>query len=297
MGSKQKFWFCDAQSGHWYLFKYSREQTGEHWSEKIACEIAGILGLPHARVELGRHRDAWGVVIEDLQKDRDQMSLLHGNELLFELDPEYPVKGGYRVSEHTVERVELALERHRVMLPEVSPPQPALPSGVDDAFGLFVGYLLLDAIIGNTDRHHENWAVAVSKSASGSRTLQLAATYDHASSLGRELTDDKRRARLLGKGIRGVEGYADRTRSAFYRTPGDSVPMSPREAFMVAGKVRPRAHAGWLSRCKKAGLEALFQPFDQLHPSSASDAARDFAEALIRYNFQVLFDGTEQAAR
>ena len=29
--------------------------------------------------------------------------------------------------------------------------------GIVSALDVFVGYLLLDAWIGNTDRHHENW--------------------------------------------------------------------------------------------------------------------------------------------
>ncbi|EGJ29874.1 MULTISPECIES: hypothetical protein [Moorena] len=37
------------------------------------------------------------------------------------------------------------------------PPKWKVPDGFTDARDLFVGYLLLDAWIGNGDRHHENW--------------------------------------------------------------------------------------------------------------------------------------------
>jgi hypothetical protein len=182
MGTKRKFWFWNGETQRWFLFKYSREGTGEHWSEKIACEVADTLGLPHARVDLARHGGAWGVVVEDLRRVPESMSILHGNELLMEHDPNYPAAGGYRLSDHTLQRVAKAIEFHGVSLPML----PAtLPLGVDDALGLFAGYLLLDALIGNTDRHHENWAVVVSRSSPGARFLELAATYDHASSLGR----------------------------------------------------------------------------------------------------------------
>lgn len=39
-----------------WLFKYARlsngQVTGEHWAEKVASEVAGLLHIPHARVEL-----------------------------------------------------------------------------------------------------------------------------------------------------------------------------------------------------------------------------------------------------
>jgi len=43
MGSKVKFWTVNEQ-GHEWLFKKARANTGEHWAEKVACELAGLLG-------------------------------------------------------------------------------------------------------------------------------------------------------------------------------------------------------------------------------------------------------------
>jgi HipA-like C-terminal domain len=290
MGSKRKFWLCDNESARWFLFKFSRSGTGEHWSEKIACEVARVLGLPHARVELATHDGASGVLVEDLRRDRERMSLLHGNELLLELDPKYPSARSYRASEHTPARVEHALSVHAVELPTVPTP---LPAGVTDAMGLFVGYLLLDALIGNTDRHHENWAVVVERSASGARHLELAATYDHASSLGRELDDAKRLGRIQSDKLRGMQGYVERARSALYRAAGDSKPLSPRDAFLAAGELRPSARDAWLARCKTLGAEALVAPLDALPPDSASEAGVAFARKLIRYSWTALLDPRE----
>ena len=49
MGTKEKFWFKDVDD-IWWLFKYNQRGHGDDWSEKIACEIAGKLDLPHAHV-------------------------------------------------------------------------------------------------------------------------------------------------------------------------------------------------------------------------------------------------------
>ncbi|MHB1163969.1 MAG: hypothetical protein ACYC3K_01885 [Candidatus Nanopelagicales bacterium] len=49
----------------------------------------------------------------------------------------------------------------------------------------FAGCLAFDALIGNTDRHHENWAVI--------RTSGLLApAYDHAASLGFDVPERRR---------------------------------------------------------------------------------------------------------
>ena len=59
------------------------------------------------------------------------------------------------------------------------------------AWDVFVGYLILDAVIGNTDRYEENWAVIVHGD-----DRSLAPTFDHASCLGFMLDDDQRLSRL-----------------------------------------------------------------------------------------------------
>ncbi len=64
-------------------------------------------------------------------------------------------------------------------------------------------YLVLDALIGNTDRHHENWGflgqvlVNIDEVSEAARLVKqggydIAPSFDHASSLGRELPDEKR---------------------------------------------------------------------------------------------------------
>jgi len=51
MGSKYKFWFHHEQLGR-CLYKQTRANLGEDWSEKVASELAELLGLPHATYHL-----------------------------------------------------------------------------------------------------------------------------------------------------------------------------------------------------------------------------------------------------
>jgi serine/threonine protein kinase HipA of HipAB toxin-antitoxin module len=95
--------------------------------------------------------------------------------------------------------------------------------------GVFVGYLLLDALIGNQDRHHENWGLIKAPGAG----LSLSPTFDHASSLGRNELDAERIERLTTKDSgRGVAHYVRRARSGLYRTQSSRAPLTTLDAFL-----------------------------------------------------------------
>ena len=80
MGSKSKIWCrIEGREGKW-LFKYPRENTGEHWAEKIAAAVAEHLGIPHGAVELAVFNHSRGSVTESFI-DEGQ-GLFHGNQVL-----------------------------------------------------------------------------------------------------------------------------------------------------------------------------------------------------------------------
>ena len=55
LGTKSKFWLTGAEWGTTgSLFKYSRLNTGEHWSEKCAAEICAVMGIEHVAYDLGK---------------------------------------------------------------------------------------------------------------------------------------------------------------------------------------------------------------------------------------------------
>jgi len=87
----------------------------------------------------------------------------------------------------------------------------------------------LDAVIGNTDRHHENWGILL-KQNENQWIGSVAPTFDHASSLGRELLDGgkgKCRQRLLYK--KQVPAYAEQASGAIYWNRTDKHGISPLE--------------------------------------------------------------------
>jgi hypothetical protein len=272
IGSKAKFWF--RRENHLWLFKEARPGTGEDWAEKLAAELARVLGLPHAVVELAHHEHAAGIATKDFTDEHARGDLVHGNELLFEVDPAYPKERRYRVHEHTLATVQRVLVAGHVVLPTAP-----WPIGVVTPWDGFIGYLLLDALICNTDRHHQNWGVLV-RSHGGKELRELAPTFDHASSLGRELSNDQRERALTTRDTRGdLRAYVARARSAFYDDGGPA--LNPTEAFFQATAASPSAGRAWLERLRVLTLEDLARIVSRMPGPTLSDPARQFALALL----------------
>lgn len=153
LGTKGKFWFVHNELGR-CLCKLGRPETGEDWSEKVAAEIADVLDIPHAQYELGSWKGQPCVVSRKFVESAE--ILVHGNEVIRRVDPGYDeALNPFHQSEHTVDAVFDALTRHGCSPPREYKPSPAISSST----AVFVGYLMLDALVGNTDRHHENWGI------------------------------------------------------------------------------------------------------------------------------------------
>jgi len=294
MGTKEKVWLRDHQSGKRWLFKHNRlidreakVYAGEDWSEKIASELAEVLGIPHASVDLAKRKDIRGVISLDFIGDRRSRFLFHGNELLGEIWPTYPREQKRQVSLHTVKRVLSLLAQTDVFHPSGL----NLPTNIDSAADVFVAYLMLDALIGNTDRHHGNWAVVGQLETDNDIKVEIAPTFDHASSLSRELTDDSRRMGFSGeKESRSVEGYCSRCRSAFYRNDEDSKPLSPIEAFKLAAQGHTTGAQAWLKRLEEVSDTQLDDIVRRVPSERMSSLAKNYVLLMLESNRRILIE-------
>lgn len=284
LGSKPKFWYDDPNLGL-CLFKEVRPGTGEDWAEKIAEHVCRNVGLPHARYELAEYNGKRGVVTPVIHRLAER--LIMGNELLGQFVTEYEGStdpyGRNRL--HTCENVLRRLEAYQP--PDGFEPLPGVATGAD----VFLGYLMLDMLIGNSDRHHENWACIA---ASNGTKVRLAPTYDHASSLGRELKNERREAQLTTKDQnQTVEAYARKARSGLYRGPQDNRPMTVQEAVQAAATRRTEAARTWL-RCFQNGAEdAVREGFARLPAERTHVSHAQFAERMVSYNLRRLTETME----
>lgn len=278
LGSKPKFWFseqgADARNAPRNLFKRIRPDTGEDWSERVAAELARLLGLPHASYDLATCLSEQGELVRGVISYsflRDGEALVHGNEKLYSSDESYTRDGVWRVYDYSVERV-----MH--VITGLAAPDP--PGG--GARELFVGYLLFDAWIGNTDRHHENWGLV--ESASG---RWLAPTFDHATSLGRELRPEQARLRLQTRDARQqVDAYLARARSPFYAVgdPPDRRPLHPIDAWHRAARLEAGAARTWLHRLRSLDAREVGHCLERVPASHINGWNRALANRILEIN-------------
>jgi len=146
----------------------------------------------------------------------------------------YESKTKYR-SGHSLDNV------HEVLTDLRPPPDAPAVSGMS-AYDVFCGYLVLDALVANSDRHDHNWAVFLRPTLQDERPA-LAASYDHASSLGFNLRDE-RRDRFVAEGT--VSRFAGR--GVARRFEHASPPTSNETLAGLARRVLLRATADKLGR-------------------------------------------------
>jgi hypothetical protein len=283
LGSKEKFWYTDPILGR-SLFKVARPDTGEDWSEKVAEQLARCLDLPCAQYELAESDGRRGVVTPTIVPGDASLKL--GNELLVASISNYPLPGdvsNFRTSQHTISAVLTSINDSGAMLPPDWIPLNSIGSVCD----LFLGYLMLDAWIGNTDRHHENWGIIDYSSAYPrmSSRRYLAPTFDHASSLGCLLLDTERTARLTTRDAGyTIAAYAAKARSALYLHQGDKRALAPIDAFRIAAQARPNAGRTWLQALHAVEAERVASVFENLPDNRITHPARDFALQLLSIN-------------
>ena len=271
MGTKDKFWYRDPRTGRRWLFKYSRKGTGEHWAEKISGEVAALLNIDHATVELATIRDRRGSVSESFAETEEQLA--HGNQLLVRWIDGYDGKKRFGQTDHTLDNIlevmENAFERSECKR---------------RAKMRIAEYLVLDALVGNTDRHHENWGL-LTRRVNDHFEDTVAPSYDHASSLGRELLDS-RRVSLLSN--RSVARYVERGRGAVYLSGDASRALSPLELVRRASDAYPEALQPVLRRIKSLQDGTLTDVVDGVPHDWMSRPARDFAVTMLCYTVKEL---------
>lgn len=272
MGSKTKFWYRHSgEEEREWLFKIPREDTGEHWAEKIAAEVAALLDIRHATVELATFDGVRGSVTESFVPDEDE--LVHGNQMLEWFVHGYEAGRKYGQSSHTLKNIWQVMDG--VFLESEAEMKGKL---------CIVDYLVLDAVIGNTDRHHENWGILFNLAGEDLECL-LAPSFDHASSLGRELRDEHR-DRLLDENR--VGNYVERGHGAIYWSEEDQRGASPIELVRRGARTYPDFFRSSLDKVESLNERFLIDLVDRVPCNWMSPSARKFAIAQMHYSIEQL---------
>lgn len=276
LGTKKKHWLINPSTQERWLMKYAtlsqphggpEYQKGDDWAERIAYGVAKVLDIPAAPVELAFEgigdQMRFGTVCRSVLQEEE--SLINGDELM----EEHGISVSQRHRElYTVEAVWRALE-------DIQPP-PNTNERLT-SWDVFVGYLLLDALIGNTDRHEENWSAI--KAVNVETPHRLSPTFDHASSLAFLLSDQDKQDRLSTRDKnRTPEGYADRAKTPFAGKPHPiSVLLSAQDLAANA------ALDHWLGHVQQ--IDDLVAPIWAVPERRMSAVSKEFAERMLRHNW------------
>lgn len=271
-GSDANVWLIDPSSGDDALFKpvvqKAGRRQGEDWAEKTVEQVAEVLDVPHAQIRMVTRRGHAGLLSYDLAPSGYELQA--GAVLIGEVDDRLVPRAKERVG-HNLDNI------YRVLsdLPAVG-----MPGGFT-AYDQFCGYLMLDALVANRDRHEENWGVL--RAPDGQVTL--APSFDHGNSLGFNLRDDRRVLELerdptLSSWCR--RGLADR----FEGRRKTTLVEFASEAFERSSR---GTHELWLRR-----LELIPPPaWDDLvaRVPAMSAACRTFSVRLLTTNQRRLLNG------
>ncbi|HPE58850.1 MAG TPA: HipA domain-containing protein [Thiolinea sp.] len=294
LGSKPKFWFHDETSDIQTLCKAGRSGTGENWAEKVAFELARLIGLPSAGYELATWQNQQAVVSASFVPENGR--LVHGNEILAKVAQGYDENQAFQLRQYRLDTV-MALLRHWQTKEIVRLPigyEPTIDEGLHDVSGLFVAYLMFDCWIGNQDRHDQNWGVVLDYTEKVGKGF-LAPSFDHASSLACRLAAEEKKMRLTTRDAGySVEAFARKAKTPFFNHDG-SQRLKSLECFRhaaILSKKQARVRQ-WMDRLAAVGQESIAGILEQIPAEFGMDEITvEFTLRYLQANRNLILDVT-----
>lgn len=161
-GRSEKIWLQNPDTGQIGLFKFKKDiDTTDNISECIAYDLACILGIPCAKFEVGMYEGREGSMSYNILKKPDQI-LVEGIHFIMLMYPKYNPElfiDTMTSNRYSIEMIKKGIERF-------------VP--IDDLLKM----LMFDYLIGNSDRHQNNWAILIENG-----KMQWSPLYDNSSSL------------------------------------------------------------------------------------------------------------------
>ena len=146
-GTRNKKIYLNPEDSQIYYFKESfnqgaRDYKYEFWSEILASEIGRALGFPTLQYDIGKRGNVFGCISKSMI-NLEEEELVEGVKYLSSFDPNFILKDEKPGKKYTFKLindslVKLGLERYLANILDV---------------------IVFDALIGNSDRHQENWAL------------------------------------------------------------------------------------------------------------------------------------------
>jgi hypothetical protein len=237
------------------------------WAEKVVSEIAALLGIPTAKYEFATTyfenspELVEGIVsINCIATGNVRQS---GEKLLNQIIDD----GSEASQQYTIENAISALDLAQVKRPSG---YNSIPNGIESGAETFVGYILLDALVDNWDRHAENWSIILGEE------IELMPCYDYGESLCSGETDEEKQSINLDE-------YIQVSSSSFTDREGTKR-LSMLEVFKRAASLKPQAAQIWLNKLAEIEPEQINKIFERIPEGRITEMSANFAKGLIKYN-------------
>jgi len=273
LGSKEKFWFRRQDDEQPWLFKFSRENTGEDWSEKIASEIAALLRIRAAKVELAEFQGRRGSASRSFVFRTRGQGLIHGSEILAGRVFGYDKTRMRGQNQHSISNIITAVEQSFAM------------NRRRRQLTILSAYIFLDALICKTDRHHDNWGLLRWRPSRGKPLHTVAPSFDHASSLGRELSDERRQGLMEGGKIL---RYIQNGHGGVFWEEASPKGANPMELAVKTAQRFPQYFRLWFQQLRQLDSKAFHDIVNRVPDDRMGRIAKSFSKEFLRVTRQLL---------
>ena len=204
-GTREKRWLIHPTNYSYYFFKISikkevMDYPSEFWMEIIASKIGRLLGLEMLDYNIAKRNNMIGCISKNMV-NKEGYALTELMYFLMGFQSTYNPESNQ--DKFTIQFVYDALKHY----------------GLEKFMPKYIETLLFDCIIGNQDRHQENWGIITPTKTSQEikskqdkniswKEAKVAPIYDSGSSLGREQNEDKIIQMLRDKNM--MEAYINR---------------------------------------------------------------------------------------
>lgn len=174
-GRSEKIWLINQSKNKIGLFKYPKNVKGvpvttEFVSEHFAQIVANRLGMPCAEINIGTRNSKIGCMSYSFLDKGDE--IIHGVDFITNLYPNYDPDKMYDRESNTYYSLDMIIDSITAIFKTSDDRTPILSN--------IVSIMIFDMVIGNTDRHQNNWGIKVNFK---EKYFSFAPFYDNGSSL------------------------------------------------------------------------------------------------------------------
>lgn len=207
-GRGKKTWLINKETGQIGLFKYPKIHsdgetlTTEYISEHLAYQIGKLINIETAVIDIGYYNNDLGCISYDIINDHENSFIIEGNVFLSNKYPLYDKESFCNQEDNKYYNINQIIES----------------APIADCMPIYK-MLILDFIIGNSDRHHNNYAFIKNEITDRYTFCPL---YDNGSSLCCRITDDEA-LKYIGKDKLRLKSLIDTKSKSFISIDGSKI--------------------------------------------------------------------------